>query len=409
MKQMEARGVRSGGLSHRPEDERIVQINRYISTMPKTFGLFKSPYQTPDELIYGIAQNKEKQNQLLYDKLKRAQHYQEKGAKEMSFGLLKVAKEEEEKKKKDDKGGSGWLWGGGAIGANVGLHNGSRYGQKKGLSLATTKVLMDADDYVKRHNIPPEIESEMVQYFKRGVKDGTIPEKLKKMPEYYNTHAKQALKGLAIGTGTGVATGAFIRNQQNKKDEQKKEANEMNHGLIKVAEEKEEKKKSNAGLIGAGIGAKVGGSAGALAMKNTADKKGLSNARREAWDKGLNDVKSGMNPKQVSEMNKVIGGNLHDTANLKKTKTFKNTRNKYMVGAAAAGSLAGAASGLLAGKGVEKAKEHKKEANKRNHGLIKIAEENKQKDMKEPSLAKHLTGGAALGSAIGGAQMYLKR
>lgn len=70
MNQMEARGVRAFGLSHRPEEDRRVSVNRYISTMPKTMGIFKSPYQTPDEVIYGIADNKAKQNQLLYDLLK---------------------------------------------------------------------------------------------------------------------------------------------------------------------------------------------------------------------------------------------------------------------------------------------------------------------------------------------------
>ena len=73
MNQMEARGIRSGGLSHRPEDEREVQVNRYLATMPKTFGLFKSRYKTPDEFIYEIAQNKDKQNQLLYNLLKDEQ------------------------------------------------------------------------------------------------------------------------------------------------------------------------------------------------------------------------------------------------------------------------------------------------------------------------------------------------
>lgn len=70
MNQMEARGVRAFGLSHRPEEDRRVDVNRYISTMPKTFGIFKSPYKTPDEVIYGIADNKARQNQLLYDLLK---------------------------------------------------------------------------------------------------------------------------------------------------------------------------------------------------------------------------------------------------------------------------------------------------------------------------------------------------
>lgn len=73
MKQMEARGVRSGGLSHRPDDLRNVQINRYIATMPKTWGIFPSSLKTPDEWIYEIAQRKDQQNQLLYRLLKQEQ------------------------------------------------------------------------------------------------------------------------------------------------------------------------------------------------------------------------------------------------------------------------------------------------------------------------------------------------
>lgn len=70
MKQMEARGIRSNGLSHRPDKEREVDVTRYMSTMPRTFGIFKSKYKTPDEIVYSIAENKEKQNQLLFDLLK---------------------------------------------------------------------------------------------------------------------------------------------------------------------------------------------------------------------------------------------------------------------------------------------------------------------------------------------------
>lgn len=70
MNQMEARGIRAFGQSHRPEKDRVVNVDRYIATMPKTLG-FKSRYKTPDELIYEIANNKDKQNKLLYDLLKK--------------------------------------------------------------------------------------------------------------------------------------------------------------------------------------------------------------------------------------------------------------------------------------------------------------------------------------------------
>jgi hypothetical protein len=71
MNQMEARGIRSHGLSHRPKEQRVVQVNRYLATMPKTLGVFKSSTKTPDEFIYEISKNKEKQNKMLYDLLKK--------------------------------------------------------------------------------------------------------------------------------------------------------------------------------------------------------------------------------------------------------------------------------------------------------------------------------------------------
>jgi hypothetical protein len=71
MKQMEARGIRSHGLSHRKPEDRVVDVNRYMATMPNTLKVFKSRYRTPDEFIYEVAQNKGKQNQLLYDTLKK--------------------------------------------------------------------------------------------------------------------------------------------------------------------------------------------------------------------------------------------------------------------------------------------------------------------------------------------------
>lgn len=69
MNQMEARGIRSGGLAGRPD--RSVTVNRYISTMPKTLGIFKSNLKTPDEFVYEIAQNKDQQNRKLYDLMEK--------------------------------------------------------------------------------------------------------------------------------------------------------------------------------------------------------------------------------------------------------------------------------------------------------------------------------------------------
>lgn len=78
MNQMEARGIRAFGQSDRPEDERKVNVNRYMATMPKTLGVFKSQYKTPDEIIYEIAGNKDSQNQLLYNLLDEVNKEREK-------------------------------------------------------------------------------------------------------------------------------------------------------------------------------------------------------------------------------------------------------------------------------------------------------------------------------------------
>lgn len=73
MNQMEARGIRAYGLSHRPANQREVEVNRYLATMPKTLGFIKSKTKTPDEFIYEIAQNKDKQNQVFRDLLNEVQ------------------------------------------------------------------------------------------------------------------------------------------------------------------------------------------------------------------------------------------------------------------------------------------------------------------------------------------------
>lgn len=70
MNQMEARGIRSGGLSHRDKKDRNVNVNRYIATMPKILGFIPDPTPTPDEFIYEIAQNKDRNNQMFFNYLK---------------------------------------------------------------------------------------------------------------------------------------------------------------------------------------------------------------------------------------------------------------------------------------------------------------------------------------------------
>lgn len=78
MEQMEARGVRAGGLKHRPDEDRAVDVNRYIATMPKTLGIFKSRYQTPDEAILDIAKLKAQQNSYMHDLLREIREDKEK-------------------------------------------------------------------------------------------------------------------------------------------------------------------------------------------------------------------------------------------------------------------------------------------------------------------------------------------
>ena len=70
---MEVRGIRAYGLNHRKPEDRQVQVNRYLATMPKKFGILKDSRMTPDEFIYEIAQNKDKQNQVFRDLLNEVQ------------------------------------------------------------------------------------------------------------------------------------------------------------------------------------------------------------------------------------------------------------------------------------------------------------------------------------------------
>lgn len=74
MNQMEARGIRAFGLSHRKPKDREVQVNRYMATMPKFLGVFKKyPRKTPDEVIYEMAHNKDLQNKKLFELIKKYQ------------------------------------------------------------------------------------------------------------------------------------------------------------------------------------------------------------------------------------------------------------------------------------------------------------------------------------------------
>jgi len=83
MNQMEARGIRAGGLKDRKN--RNVQVNRYVSVMPKRMGVFKPKFKTPDQFIYSVANQKAKQNNMMFDLLRSARKKQERKQKIKSF------------------------------------------------------------------------------------------------------------------------------------------------------------------------------------------------------------------------------------------------------------------------------------------------------------------------------------
>lgn len=74
--QSEARGVRAGGLSARPEELRRVIVRRYVSVMPESKGFFaavkralgfRERQKTVDQKIYDIAQRRHRLNQGVFD------------------------------------------------------------------------------------------------------------------------------------------------------------------------------------------------------------------------------------------------------------------------------------------------------------------------------------------------------
>lgn len=76
--QAEARGVRAGGLAHRPIEQRKVEVRRYVSTVPRNFWqtVTLRPRQTSvDQFVYGTAQRKAEANRTLRDVLQgQSQH-----------------------------------------------------------------------------------------------------------------------------------------------------------------------------------------------------------------------------------------------------------------------------------------------------------------------------------------------
>jgi len=70
--QAEARGIRAGGLSQRPIEERKVQVKRYVSSLPKSFWqtiTFQPPEKGVEEWVYLTAERKNRLNRQLRDVL----------------------------------------------------------------------------------------------------------------------------------------------------------------------------------------------------------------------------------------------------------------------------------------------------------------------------------------------------
>ena len=82
MAQAEARGVRAGGLSHRPQAERKVAVRRYVSALPKTFWqsiTFQQPKKSVGQFVYGTAERKAAMNRQLRNVLQaRSEHEKKK-------------------------------------------------------------------------------------------------------------------------------------------------------------------------------------------------------------------------------------------------------------------------------------------------------------------------------------------
>ena len=78
MAQAEARGVRAGGLSHRPQEERRVAVRRYVSALPKTFWqsvTFQAPKKSVGQFVYSTAERKAALNRQLRNVLQeRSDH-----------------------------------------------------------------------------------------------------------------------------------------------------------------------------------------------------------------------------------------------------------------------------------------------------------------------------------------------
>jgi len=80
MAQAEARGIRAGGLSHRPQEERRVRVKRYVSSLPKTFWeklTFQPAEVSVGQWVYRTAKKKERLNRQVREVLEDRSRHEE--------------------------------------------------------------------------------------------------------------------------------------------------------------------------------------------------------------------------------------------------------------------------------------------------------------------------------------------
>lgn len=78
--QAEARGIRAGGLSHRPQEERKVQVRRYVSTVPRGFFdklFFRPEEKSVEQFVYLTADRKQRLNRQMRDILQEKSRREE--------------------------------------------------------------------------------------------------------------------------------------------------------------------------------------------------------------------------------------------------------------------------------------------------------------------------------------------
>lgn len=89
--QAQARGVRAGGLSHRPPAERRVQIRRYVSTVPRGFWrtiTFQQAPESVDQSVYNTAARKAAANRDLRAVLERRSKHESRDRESTLHRLL---------------------------------------------------------------------------------------------------------------------------------------------------------------------------------------------------------------------------------------------------------------------------------------------------------------------------------